>query len=229
MKEFLSKNGVAYIDRDIENHPGALEELRSLGFQSIPVTVISGKAIPGFNPKQLAELLQLGVKTARRAPSETIPFVGRMMEAVERAVRQMPNDKLDWTAPGRARPMSELTYHIFTRVKNTLGELTTGVAPSRSYDTGRAHTSFQDIADYGRTVIEQYRSWASKQVLDAPHTVPLDESYATRMAERLDNLAAHTTQHLRQLYFVLENFGITPENRLEDSELPSEYVLTILW
>ena len=229
MKEFLSKNGVAYIERDIENHPGALEELRSLGFQSLPVTVISGQAIPGFNPKQLTELLQLDAKTGRRDPSKTIPFLGRVLEAVEQAVRQMPNDKLDWAVPGRARPMNELAYHIFNRVKNTIEELTTGVASSRPYVAGRSYTNFQDIADYGRTVIEQYWSWASKQEPDAPHKVPLDEAYATKRAERLDNLAAHTTQHLRQLYFVLESFGITPENRLEDSELPPEYVLSILW
>ena len=117
MKEFVSKSGIAYIERDIENHPGALDELRSLGFQSLPVTVISGKAIPGFKPKQFTELLQLGSKTARRDLSETIPFVERALEAVERAVRQMPADKLTWSAPGRARPRNELTYHVFTRVK----------------------------------------------------------------------------------------------------------------
>ena len=53
MKEFLSKSGIAYIERDIENHPGALDELNSLGVQSLPVTVISGKLVLGFNPKQL--------------------------------------------------------------------------------------------------------------------------------------------------------------------------------
>jgi glutaredoxin-like protein NrdH len=79
VKEFLSKNGIAYIDRDIENVPGALDELRALGFQSIPVTVISGQAVQGFNPKQFTELLQLGGKTSRRDPSETIPFVERVL------------------------------------------------------------------------------------------------------------------------------------------------------
>ena len=225
MKEFLSKNGIAYIERDIENDPGALDELRSLGFQSLPVTVISGKAVPGFNPKQLTELLQLDGKTARRDPSETIPFLERALEAVEQTVRQMPADKLNWSAPGRARPLTEIAYHIFIRVQRSMQEITTDVATPISPGAGRFYTNFQDIADFGKTVIEQYRAWVSQADAEAPK----DESYTTRRTERLDNLAAHTTQHLRQLYFVLESSGITPENKLEDAELPPEYVLSILW
>ncbi len=229
MKEFLSQNGITYIDRDIENQPGALEELRALGFQTLPVTVIAGKAIPGFNPKQLTEVLHLGARTTGRTPAETIPYLGRALAAVERAVRQMPDDKLKYSIPGRARPMNELTYHIFNRIKSDIEEFTTGIAPPRSPEAGRAYTSFRDIADYGRTVIEQYRSWASKQNGKTRRRVSPAEPDASRRAERLDNLAAHTTQHLRQLYFLLESFGITPENRLADSEMPSEYVLNILW
>ena len=152
-------------------------------------------------------------------------MVERALEAVERAVRQMPADKLTWSAPGRARPMNELTYHVFTRVKYAIEEFTTGVPSPRAYDAGRSYTNFQDIADFGRTIIEQYRAW----VLQLGSESPKDEAYTTRKMERLDNLAAHTTQHLRQLYFVLESSGIIPENKLEDAELPPEYVLSILW
>ncbi len=183
----------------------------------------------GFNPNQLAEVLQLGLKVLPRDPSETLSLIRLVLEAVERAVRQMPDDKLDWTVPGRDRPMREFAYHIFVRVQNIIEELGTGVAPLRSDLPGRSYTSFYDIADYGRTVIEQYHAWASKQDLDALRMPPFAESNVRSVAERLDLLAGHTIQHMRQLYFVLENFGIMPENRLQDWELPSEYVLTVLW
>ena len=48
-------------------------------------------------------------------------------------------------------------------------------------------------------------------------------------AEQLDLIAGHTTQHLRQIYFVLRSFGIDPDDPIDDSEFPPEYVLTILW
>ena len=194
----------------------------------MPVTVIADQAIVGFNPNQLADALQLDVKTAPHDPSETVPLLKRLLEAVERAVRQMPDDKLDWAAPDRDRPMREFAYHIFMMVQNTMEEISTGVAPARSDFIGRSYISFQDIADYGRTVIEQYRTWAPKQDVDALRT-PLAKANTRSRAELLDQIAGHTTQHLRQLYSVLENFGITPKGRIQDSELPPEYVLTILW
>ena len=195
----------------------------------MPVTVVADEAIAGFNPNKLAEALQLDVKVAPQDPSQTIPLLDRLLEAVERAVRQMPDDKLDWTAPDRDRPMREFAYHIFMKAQRTMEEFSTGVVSPGSDLMGRSYASFQDIADYGRTIIEQYRTWAPKQDLDALSMPPPAGSNARNGAERLDLIAGHVTQHLRQLYFVLENFGIMPKNRLQDSELPPQYVLTILW
>ena len=191
--------------------------------------MVSDQAVVGFNPNRLAEVLQLEVKVAPRDPSETIFLLGRVLEAVERVVRQMPNDKLGWAVPGRERPMNEFAYHVFSQVGNIIEEMATGAAPSSSDPIGRSYTSFQDIADYGRTVVERYRDWASQQDLEALRRAPLAGPSATGKAERLDHITAHTAHHLRQLYSVLEDFSITPEKRLQDSELPPEYVLTILW
>ena len=226
---FLSKNGVGFVERDIDNHPGALDELCLLGFRSVPVTVIADKAIAGFNPDQLVKGLHINVKVVLHDPSETLPLIRRALEAVERVVWQMPDGKLDWTAPDRNRPMSEFTYHIFLMVQNTIEELSAGVASPRSDLNGLSYTSFQDIAQYGRAVIDQYRAWAAKQDLDVLRKPPPAGSDAKSGAERLDLLAGHTVQHLRQLYSVLETFGITPENRIPDGEWPSEYVLATLW
>lgn len=207
-----------------------MDELRVQGFLSVPVTVTSSQAIQGFNPDRLAEVFQLDVNVALNAPSRIVPLLGRVLKAVERVVRQMPDDKLDWAIPGRSRPLSELAYHIFARVENIMEELATGSALSRSDASGGTYASFQEIAGYGRKVTEEFCSWASQQdCREAPQTALGDEPGSTRMAERLDHVAAHSIHHLRQLYLVLEDFGITPEDRLEDSELPPEYVLSILW
>ncbi|MFC2065701.1 DinB family protein [Chloroflexota bacterium] len=191
--------------------------------------MIADKAIAGFNPSQLADALHLGIKGISRDPSEMIPLIERALEAVERAVRQMPDEKLNWTAPNRNRPMCEFAYHIFMVVQNIMKGFSIGIAFPEFDLTGRSYTSFQDIAEHGRTVIDQYRDWASKQDLDALRKPPLAGSDAQSGAKRLDFLVGHTIQHLRQLYALLETFGITPENRVPDSEWPSEYVLVNLW
>jgi hypothetical protein len=93
--------------------------------------------------------------------------------------------------------------------------------------TPHSYTSFRDIADYGKITIEKYRAWAAKQNLNVLRSPPPGSKISR--AERLDLVAGIIIQHLRQLYFTLENLGIALENRVQDSEWPSEYVLTSLW
>ena len=58
-KELLSKKGVPFADRDITKDPGALSELRRLGFMTTPVTQIDGETIVGFDEEKLSKALGL--------------------------------------------------------------------------------------------------------------------------------------------------------------------------
>ena len=58
-KEFLSKKGVPFADRDITKDPSALSELRQLGFMTTPVTQIDGETIVGFDEEKLSKALGL--------------------------------------------------------------------------------------------------------------------------------------------------------------------------
>ncbi len=217
-----------------------MEELQALGFRSVPVTVVGERTITGFQPNQLSQALQLDVTVAPRDPAETLPLLDRVLTAVHRAVLQMPEDKLQDHAPDRARPMGEFAYHIFRMVKVFTDLISTGEAqPGRSrldppgiaeLDLpGRSFENFKKIAEYGTGILEEYRGWVAQQDVEALRAASPPGSNARSGAEQLDQAAHHTTQHLRQLYFMLEKYGIAPEDRLPDSELPPEYVLTILW
>ena len=219
-----------------------MAEIQALGLSQL-VTKVGDKFIAGFDMKQLVEALHLDTKL-HLEPSETLPLIERALEAFEQAVRQMPDEKLEWAISLRDRSMRHFTYHVFWRVKVDMQALGTGVAPERSDAAVRSYARFQDVADFGRTVIEEYRAWASKQNLDdlrrpssaAPKEkaqVSAPDHYRNRNVakngvERLDLLAGHTIQHLRQLYSIMENFGITPENRVQDEEWPPAYVFTRL-
>ena len=58
MKEFLSLAGVPFVVRDVDEDDGAYDELVSLGWRAVPVTVIGDRAIKGFDPVALREALQ---------------------------------------------------------------------------------------------------------------------------------------------------------------------------
>jgi hypothetical protein len=224
---------VEFENRDIENHAGALDELRSLGFRTVPVTVIGDRKITGFRPNDISEALMLGVVVAPREPSETLPILDRLIIAHLRAIQQMPKDKLDYKAPDRDRPMREFGYHVFRNIQRTTQAINTGVFPMEDQASqdlpGRSFQSFEEIASFGEEVLRDYRDWATKQDMDALKSLPSQGSGLRSGAEQLDLIAGHTTQHLRQLYYLLESFGIGLDDRIQDSDLPQEYILTLLW
>jgi glutaredoxin-like protein NrdH len=57
VKEFLSRAGVPYVVRDVDEDDGAYDELLARGWRSVPVTVIGGRAVRGFDRAALREAL----------------------------------------------------------------------------------------------------------------------------------------------------------------------------
>ena len=64
VERFLRERGVPFTAKDIGADAEAMREFLELGYLTTPVTVIDGTAVPGFQPRRLARLLD-GV--ARRA------------------------------------------------------------------------------------------------------------------------------------------------------------------
>ncbi len=57
VKGFLSQRGVPFEERDVYENEDYRRELLGMGFSSVPVTVVGGRAIPGFDPRRLEEAL----------------------------------------------------------------------------------------------------------------------------------------------------------------------------
>lgn len=57
MKELLSREGYTFTVRNVDEEHDAYGELVALGFRSVPVTVINGSAIKGFDESRLREAL----------------------------------------------------------------------------------------------------------------------------------------------------------------------------
>ncbi|MBI4331051.1 MAG: DinB family protein [Chloroflexi bacterium] len=229
MKEFLSQNDISFTNRDIENDPSAADEARALGIRSIPATVIGDRVVTGFSPNEIGQLIGLGTKSAVGDPRETVPLIERALAAAIEAVKQMPDGLLEWSIAQRQRPMRELAHHVFAIVSRTVEDLRAGGVPATWDTAAPPGAGFQDIADYGETVLDQVRRWAATANLDSLRAPAPAGANARSGAERLDLLAGHTIHHLRQLYSVLEQHGIAPAKRVPDSGWPAQYVLANLW
>lgn len=51
--EFLSHEGIPYTEKNVRQDPRALEELRAMGYSSVPVTVVNGTRIVGFDKPKI--------------------------------------------------------------------------------------------------------------------------------------------------------------------------------
>lgn len=57
VKEFLSREGHAFEARNIEEDDRAYDELMAMGARAVPVTVIDGQVITGFDQARLRAAL----------------------------------------------------------------------------------------------------------------------------------------------------------------------------
>jgi glutaredoxin len=57
VKEFLSQNGHRFSVRVVDDDEAAYDDLLALGYRTVPVTVIGGRTVSGFDPAALAEAL----------------------------------------------------------------------------------------------------------------------------------------------------------------------------
>lgn len=53
MKEFLSREGVAFTVKNVDEDDAAYDELIARGLRTIPVTVIGDQVIRGYDPEAL--------------------------------------------------------------------------------------------------------------------------------------------------------------------------------
>ena len=57
MKELLSRTGVRFTAKNVDEDDGAYDELIARGFRSVPVTIIGDRAIAGYDPDALKAAL----------------------------------------------------------------------------------------------------------------------------------------------------------------------------
>ncbi len=57
MKEFLSREGHAFTTKNIEDDDAAYDELMALGARAVPVTIIDGQVVMGYDQARLRAAL----------------------------------------------------------------------------------------------------------------------------------------------------------------------------
>ena len=114
-----------------------MDELLARGLKSVPVTIWNDDVVIGFNPKELARLLDLNSEIAVVDLPTMLEKYETILTGAARAIRQIPEEKGEWESPERQRTIRQFTFHLCDRPDRALN----------AHDVGRYATE-----DRGREV-----------------------------------------------------------------------------
>ncbi len=211
---------MAFDGFDVEAEPARRADLARVGVQRVPATIVGDRVVHGWNPEALAELVGVRYRAPKKlTPAELSERMDQVLAATQRAIRQVPREHLGMKYPGRDRTVRQLAFHVFrvaasyadTREQGQLlGAWFEENAPAEMAD-GEA------VARYGETVRARLREffarpgWCDGEVSTyyGPQSAP----------EFMERTTWHTAQHLRQIYWFLDQMSVVAEAPLTDADL----------
>ncbi len=226
----LSSFGVAFEAVNVEGSPTALAELQRLGAPLVPAVAVGDRVVHGWNPTGVAELVGAQyVQRERLSPEELARRLDTILLASQRAIRQVPDDRLEMKSPERDRTVRDLGYHIF-RLSLAFRD---GMAERRFPQEWLQETAPPQIRDgaaiarYGQSVRDGLAEWFSRP---GAREGVVETYYGPQTGhELLERTAWHAAQHLRQLYVLLEMMGVAPDRPLTETDFRGLPLPKALW
>jgi hypothetical protein len=215
---------------DVEAEPERRRDLEPFGIPRVPATIVGDRAVHGWNPKALAELV--GVEYSEReqlSPAELAKRLDTVLAATQRAMRQIPPEHLGMKAPGRNRTVRQLGFHVFrlsaafvdTREQGHLPEQTFEENPPPEMADGAA------VAAYGETV---RRRLAAHCMRPGWCDGTVSTYYGPQSAhDFMERTTWHAAQHLRQIYWFLERMDVRADSPLTDADLEGLPIPRDVW
>ena len=207
-----------------------MADLERLGIPIFPATVIGDRFVHGWNPKALAELVGVQyAEGARLTPEELWRRLDRVLAANQTAIRAVSPPQLATKAPDRDRALGELAYHVFRlsaafadcREQGQFPEAWLLEGPPPEMKDGAT------IADYGQRVRDRLRAFCARSGwCDGSVITYYGEQTAHELMERT---TWHAAQHVRQVYWFLDQLGIRAGDRLLERDLEGLPIPLAIW
>ncbi|MFC1970624.1 PDZ domain-containing protein [Chloroflexota bacterium] len=134
VKEFISQRGTGFEERDVSRDPSAAQELvRSTGQMGVPVTVINGQAVVGFDRPRLEQLM------AQSQVGQRLSFGASIADASKITAKQGPGITLG-AYIGKVRPGS-----VAQRIGLAPGDIVTELNLQRIANAGNLERALANL------------------------------------------------------------------------------------
>jgi hypothetical protein len=215
---------------DVEAEPERRRDLEPFGSLPVPVTIVGGRAVHGWNPAALAELVGVAhVEREQLAPAELARRLDLVLAATQRALRQVPRAHLGMKAPGRDRTVRQLGFHVFRLSAAFVDTREQGHLPDTWFaeNAPEAMADGEAVAGYGETVRGRLAAYCGQPGwCDGAVSTYYGPQSAHDFMERT---TWHAAQHLRQIYWFLERMEVRADSPLTDIDLEGLPVPREVW
>jgi hypothetical protein len=211
---------VAFEGFDVEAQPERRADLAAFGVQRVPATIVGERVVHGWNPRALAELVVVRYRAPKKlTPAELALRMDLVLAATQRAIRQVPREHLGMKYPGRDRTVRQLGFHVFRVAASFADTRELGHLDGMWFEEN-APLEMADgdaVAQYGEKVrrrLQDYFTrpgWCDGEVSTyyGPQSAP----------EFMERTTWHTAQHLRQIYWFLDQLSVEKDAPLTDADL----------
>ncbi len=203
--------------------------------RNVPVVARGDQFVFGQNLEDVAEFV--GLQGTGHTPLPPEQLIGKwlnVLRAVQRLIRQMPDERLnELVIPNRQRSIRLMGHHVFRIGEAFLETAVDGV----EYAVQLANippkdgtfTTGEEIARYGDTVIARLDKWWN-DLADKSCQQKVKTFFGMQPIYMLyERSTWHSAQHARQLAAVLERFGIKPNGPLTAEDLAGLPLPERLW
>lgn len=227
MEEFLKSNGVQYEHHNVLEDQQALEELRSRGIKSLPVTIVEDQeVIIGYFPKKLIPALKLNVQIDLSSKTEWLAGkYGKILSAAVRTTSQFTQEQLDAQVPWRPWSLRDTILHIMSfpevaYLSHKVGSMSTDDMRASDERLKDVHTAAQ-MAEYGEKVRRDIVTFLNSGNQDAfDREVPAHYGGEVTVLELLNIILSHSTHHLKQVYHYMQtDLGLTLQDPATEEDM----------
>jgi len=114
VKEYLGANGIDFVSVNVAADAAGWDELARLGLRSVPVVARGERYVFAQVLGAVSDFLGLDEAAGPKlAPAALVARLALILETACRLTAQVPEDRRDYSLPGRDRSLHGLAYHIF--------------------------------------------------------------------------------------------------------------------
>jgi hypothetical protein len=170
-------------------------------------------------------------RAPRLPPLELGARLDRILACTERLLAALPTRALDHRPPPRDRSVRDLAFHVFRLSLAYVDGMDTG----RLRESWLRETAPPDLVDgaaiarYGALVRGRVSGWF-EGAAPSEYARTIEGCHGPQNAhDLLEQSTSHAARHLRQLYALAADLGVTPPERMPTSDFEGLPLPASLW